>query len=94
MGCELRCLRLTGMVSGLALPLKMRHSRVAWLGLALSVPGVRVVRRGRLTTLAANFGCCHPHPEGVSVTLTLTPGCAPWRLMSRTVAEGRDAAHK
>lgn len=44
------------------------------------------------------FGCRHPHPEGVSVTLDLTPGRASlWqdgvgdtRLMLRTVTEGRE----
>jgi hypothetical protein len=60
-------------------------------------PVLRVIRRECRTSLPANCGCWHASPMSVSATITLAPGCSPWRLRpalaalrlpSRTVAAG------
>jgi len=81
-----------------------RHRRARGVGVSrslayTSVPGsvLRIIRRECRTSLSANRGCWHAPPMSVSATLTLAPGCSPWRLRpalggtrlpSRTVAAG------
>src|SRR6266581_4110231 len=73
-----------------------RHRRARGVGVSrslayTSVPGsvLRIIRRECRTSLSANRGCWHAPPMSVSATLTLAPGCSPWRLRPGT---GRHSA--